>query len=91
MAPYHLFHLPSKSFIIAHISFINAHIVTSYNEISLKIYLILNVIFMLPNVNLAIMDSIRSFSCFYKLSAWQTFSVMPSLFAAFYCISIMYN
>jgi len=54
-----MIHLPSKSFIIAHDSFINAHIVTSYNEISLKIYLILDVMFMLPNVNLAIMDSIR--------------------------------
>jgi hypothetical protein len=51
-------HWPSKSFIIAHTSFINACIVTSCNEISLKIYLILDVMFMLPNVNMAIMDSV---------------------------------
>lgn len=53
-----MIHLPSKSFIIALNSFINACVVTSCNEMSLKIYLILDVMFMSPNVNLAVMDSV---------------------------------
>jgi len=74
-------HLPSKSFIIAHNSFINAHIVTSYNEISLKIYLILDV--MLPNVNLAVMDSVMVIMAHFQCNAF--------IGSSFYHTSIMYN
>jgi hypothetical protein len=81
-----LIHLPSKSFIVAHNSYINAHIVTSY-EMSLKIDLILDVMFIFPNVNLAIMDSV---TIIFMLV--QTVIMANSQCNAFIgYISIMYN